>query len=122
MTRRSRRNYTSGFKTKVALAAIHREQTLGELAQQYDVHPNQIKQWRDQLLSDANDIFGLDKKSSSDEAPIDVKTLHTKIGSAPNFSESLLNASSGICKSNQWLLRKRLIALSLLSHLTVLYG
>ena len=43
MTRRSRRNYTSGFKTKVALAAIHREQTLGELAQQYDVHPNQAK-------------------------------------------------------------------------------
>ena len=43
MTRRSRRNYTPGFKTKVALAAVHREQTLGELAQQYDVHPNQIK-------------------------------------------------------------------------------
>jgi len=43
MTRRSRRNYTSGFKTKVALAAVHREQTLGELAQQYDVHPNQAK-------------------------------------------------------------------------------
>ena len=43
MTRRSRRNYTPGFKTKVALAAVHREQTLGELAQQYDVHPNQAK-------------------------------------------------------------------------------
>ena len=43
MTRRSRRNYTSSFKTKVALAAIHREQTLGELAQQYDAHPNQAK-------------------------------------------------------------------------------
>ena len=43
MTRRSRRNYTPGFKTKVALAAIHREQTLGELSQQYDVHPNQAK-------------------------------------------------------------------------------
>ena len=64
MTRRSRRNYTSGFKTKVALAAIHREQTLGELAQQYDVHPNQIKQWRDQLLAGANDIFGRDKMPS----------------------------------------------------------
>ena len=53
---------------------------LGELAQQYDVHPNQIKQWRDQLLAGANDIFGRDKKSSADEAPIDVKTLHAKIG------------------------------------------
>ena len=63
MTRRSRRNYTPGFKTKVALAAVHREQTLGELAQQYDVHPNQIKQWRDQLLAGANDIFGRNEKS-----------------------------------------------------------
>ena len=53
---------------------------LGELAQQYDVHPNQIKQWRDQLLAGANDIFGRDKMPSSDEVPIDVKTLHAKIG------------------------------------------
>jgi transposase len=37
---------------------------LGELAQQYDVHPNQIKQWRDQLLAGANDIFGRDKMPS----------------------------------------------------------
>ncbi len=43
MTRHSRRNYTPGFKTKVALAAVHIEQTLGELAQQYDVYPNQTK-------------------------------------------------------------------------------
>ena len=53
---------------------------LGELAQQYDVHPNQIKQWRDQLLAGANDIFSRDKMPSSDEVPIDVKTLHAKIG------------------------------------------
>ena len=53
---------------------------LGELAQQYDVHPNQIKQWRDQLLTGANNIFGRDKMPSSDEVPIDVKTLHAKIG------------------------------------------
>jgi transposase len=49
MARRPRRNHTSAFKSKVALAAIRGEQTLGDLAQQYDVHPNQIKQWRDQL-------------------------------------------------------------------------
>ena len=61
MTRRSRRNYTPGFKTKVALAAVHREQTLGELSQQYDVHPNQAR-WRDQLLAGANKILGSDKK------------------------------------------------------------
>ncbi len=52
MTRRPRRNHTPAFKSKVALAAVRGEQTLGELAQQFDVHPNQIKQWRDVLLGE----------------------------------------------------------------------
>ena len=64
---------------------------LGELAQQYDVHPNQIKQWRDQLLAGANDIFGRDKMPSSDEVPIDVKTLHAKIGELILECDALFN-------------------------------
>ena len=80
MTRRPRRNHTAAFKSKVALAAIRGEQTLGELAQQFDVHPNQIKQWRDQLLAGAGDIFERDKKPASSEPVVDVKTLHAKIG------------------------------------------
>ncbi len=59
MTRRPRRNHTPVFKSKVALAAVRGEQTLGELAQQFDVHPNQIKQWRDQLLAGADDILAV---------------------------------------------------------------
>jgi len=51
MTRRPRRNHTSVFRSKVSLAAARGEQTLGELSQQFDVHPNQIKQWRHQLLA-----------------------------------------------------------------------
>ena len=46
MTRRPRRNYSPAFKAKVALAAIRGEKTLAELAEQFDVHPNQITQWR----------------------------------------------------------------------------
>ena len=80
MTRRPRRNHTAAFKSKVALAAIRGEQTLGELAQQFDVHANQIKQWRDQLLAGAGDIFERDKKPPSSEPVVDVKTLHAKIG------------------------------------------
>ena len=80
MTRRPRRNHTPVFKSKVALAAVRGEQTFGELSQQFDVHPNQIKQRRDQLLAGAGDIFGGDKKPSSNDAPVDVKTLHAKIG------------------------------------------
>ena len=80
MTRRPRRNHTPAFKSKVALAAVRGEQTLGELAQQFDVHPNQIKQWRDQLLEGAAGVFGPLTKSNSPEPNIDVKTLHAKIG------------------------------------------
>jgi len=49
MSRRARRNHTPAFKAKVALAAIKGEKTLSELAQLFDVHPNQITQWKAQL-------------------------------------------------------------------------
>ena len=50
MTRRPRRNHRLALKAKVALAGIRGVQTLAALAQQFDVHLNQIKQWKDQLL------------------------------------------------------------------------
>ena len=49
MSRRPRRNHTPAFKAKVALAAIKGEMTLAELAEQFDVHPNQITTWKAQL-------------------------------------------------------------------------
>lgn len=80
MTRRPRRNHTPAFKSKVALTALRGERTLGELAQQFDVHANQIKQWRDQLLAGAAGVFGPKARSASPAPSIDVKTLHAKIG------------------------------------------
>src|ERR1017187_412453 len=53
MSRRPRRNHTATFKAKVALAAIKGEKTLSELAEQFDVHANQITQWKSQLLEGA---------------------------------------------------------------------
>ena len=53
MTKRTRRNHTPGFKAKVALAAMKGDKTLAELAQLFDVHPNQITQWRSQVLEGA---------------------------------------------------------------------
>ena len=53
MTRRPRRNHSPAFKAKVALAAIKGEKTMVDLAQEFDLHANQIKQWKDQLLEGA---------------------------------------------------------------------
>ena len=78
MTRRPRRNHSPAFKGKVAVAAIKGEKTLIELAQDFDVHPNQIKQWRDQLLEGATGVFGAAAKPDAEPA-IDMKTLHATV-------------------------------------------
>ena len=80
MTRRPRRNHSPAFKAKVALAAIRGEQTLVELSQQFDVHANQIKQWKGQLLEGATGVFGDEAKAEPAGPTVDVKTLHAKIG------------------------------------------
>jgi transposase-like protein len=79
MTRRPRRNHRPAFKAKVALAAIRGEKTLSELAELFDVHPNQITAWKAQLLDGAADVFG-SGASSAEAAPVDLKALHAKIG------------------------------------------
>jgi transposase len=79
MIKRTRRNHSSTFKAKVALAALKGEKTLADLAQQFDVHVNQITQWRGQLLDGAADVFDHGKAEAA--APvIDLKSLHAKIG------------------------------------------
>ena len=57
MSRRPRRNHAPAFKAKVALAAMKGDRTLAELAEQFDVHPNQITTWKAQLESRAAEIF-----------------------------------------------------------------
>lgn len=77
MSRSPRRNHTPVFKAKVALAALKNDKTLAELCQQFDVHPNQIVDWKNQLLTNAASAFG----GSGGTAPdVDVKALHAKIG------------------------------------------
>jgi transposase len=61
------------------LAAVKGEKTLAELAQQFDVHVNQITQWKSQLLEGAAGVFGPDR-SEAVSPVVDVKVLHAKIG------------------------------------------
>ena len=77
MSKRPRRNHAPAFKAKVALDALKGEQTLVELAQRYQVHPNQIAEWKKQLLEHAPEIFSRDRKP---EPVPSVKDLHAKIG------------------------------------------
>jgi transposase len=79
MTKKSRRTHSPAFKAKVALAAIKGEKTLSELAQHFDVHPNQITTWKGQLLEGAAGVFGQEKPEAK-EAAVDLKALHAKIG------------------------------------------
>ena len=78
MTRRSRRNHSPAFKAKVALAALNGERTLAELAEQFDIHANQIAQWRSQLLEGAAEVFSSGNPAKQ-EGP-SLKELHAKIG------------------------------------------
>ena len=77
MGKRPRRNHSSIFNAKVALDAIRSEKTLAELAKLHDVHPNQINDWKNQLLERAASVFG---GESAAAPPVDLKELHAKIG------------------------------------------
>ena len=77
MTKRKRRNHTSAFKAKVA--ALKGERTLAELAEQYDVHPNQIQDWKKRLVEGAEDVFG-GHAVEAEHNEREVEKLHAKIG------------------------------------------
>ena len=85
MTRRKRRNHSSAFKAKVALSAVKGERTVAELAEQFDVHPNQIQDWKKRLVEGAEDVFGGNAVEAQHNEPTtpgskEVEKLHAKIG------------------------------------------
>ena len=80
MSRRTRRTHSPSFKAKVALAAVRGDRTLAELAERFEVHPNQIQSWKKQLVETAEEAFTRGRGGAPDERDDQIKVLHAKIG------------------------------------------
>jgi transposase len=76
---KSRRKFTAEFKTKVALEALKEVKSLAELAKKYDLHPNQITNWKKEFLSNASSVFKQGKKQQED-VDIEKQRLYEVIG------------------------------------------
>ena len=76
VAKRVRRQHTGAFKAQVALAALREDKTMAQLCQEFDLHANQITEWKRQLLERAPDVFGGDAPPK----PVDLQPLHAKIG------------------------------------------
>jgi len=75
-----RRRYDSAFKAKVSLEAIKGERTIGEIASEYEVHPNQIVKWKKQLLEEASEIFSNGRKKNNRKTEDLESELYKQIG------------------------------------------
>jgi transposase-like protein len=91
MAKGTRRKHSGNFKAKVALAAIAGDKTLAELAQQFEVHPNQITDWKRQLSERASLAF-----EAVAQPQVDLKSLHAKIGQLTLENDFLENALSKV--------------------------
>lgn len=76
VAKRARRQHTGAFKAQVALAALREDKTMAQLSQEFDLHANQITDWKRQLLERAADVFG----GADPPKPVDLQPLHAKIG------------------------------------------
>lgn len=75
-----RRNHSAAFKAKVALAAAKGDKTIAELSSEFEVHPNQITQWKKQLFESLPEIFSRRRKNEQYEQEELTAQLYQQIG------------------------------------------
>ena len=75
-----RRNHSAQFKAKVALAAAKGDKTIAEMASEFDVHPNQIAQWKKQLLQSLPELFSRSRQKEKQKNDDLVEYLYQQIG------------------------------------------
>jgi transposase len=80
MTKRARRKLDAALKAKIALEALREQATVADLAQRYEVHPNQIYAWKKQLLDQAARAFETGNGESAASRGREIEKLHAKIG------------------------------------------
>ncbi len=90
--RRPRRNHSAKFKSKVALAALKGDKTMSELTAQFDVHANQITEWKKQLLDRAEGVFLTKAERREAELGPSEKDLQAKIGQLTMENDFLAGA------------------------------
>lgn len=82
--KKTRRKFSAAFKAKVAIEALKEQKTLAQLAKQFELHPNQISQWKQELQSNSEQIFSIKlsakRKKEKEEERIPTKELYVKIG------------------------------------------
>jgi transposase len=92
MQRRARRNHTPAFRARVALAAIKGDRTLSQLAEQFDVHPNQVTSWKAQLEGGAANVFGPGSGDGTSPPAVDELTLENDFLEGALTKAGLLSA------------------------------
>jgi len=101
MSKKPRRKHSPAFKAKVALAALAGDKTLAQLSQEFEVHQNQIVDWKKQLTERSAELFG--KPTESASPPVDLQALHAKIGQLTLENDFL----EGALTKAGWLSAKR---------------
>ena len=91
MTQRKRRNHSPVFKAKVALAAVRGACIRVDLADQFEVHPNQIQDWKKKLVAEAEQVFGAGAIEAA-HSERETQQLHAKIGQLTMEKDFLSNA------------------------------